>query len=171
MEERQAGQPGKYSQILDIVPRAEENGHTLVDFLWLNVEHTLLAGRCDTSGLLDKEGHRETFVQETQLTILRLLVIRIRKNATVEQRAVNVSNHGTNVTGRVWLLRWLRELDRFQVLEHWFVVVRAVALVDRVNLAARGDLNVRVGENEFTDRVIKSEAINTVAGREHNIRR
>jgi hypothetical protein len=53
--------------------------------------------------LLDEERHWESLVEQPQLSALALLVLGIPEDSTVEERAVDVGNHGSDVSRRVGL--------------------------------------------------------------------
>lgn len=55
------------------------------------------------ASLLDDEGHGVAFVQQAQLASWRSLGCRVHKDASVQQCAVDVSDHGANVAQGVWL--------------------------------------------------------------------
>lgn len=88
--------------------------------------------------LLGQVRHRERLVEQPQLPALALFVVGIAKDATVQQRPVNVRHHGPDVP-RAVRLAGARELDGLEVLGHRRVEVHRVALVERVDLAAGGD--------------------------------
>jgi hypothetical protein len=83
---------------------------------------------------------------------------------------VHVGDHGSNVTGRVGLAVG-GELDGLEVLEGGGVEVERVTLVERVDLATVGDADVRVGEDELSEGLVESEAVNTLAGGEDKVAR
>lgn len=147
------------------------------------------ASRTSTEGitrahLLDKVGHWEALVQQTQLARLGLLVLGVSEDASVEQCSVNVGDHGSNVASAIRLAR-SGELDRIEVLchgpareasqlgaeerrrrgENLLVEVKRVALVERVDLATRRDADVGVGENELSDS-LQSEVEGQLSRRE-----
>lgn len=92
------------------------------DALNLALEH---ACRGDPSSLLRDHGHREAFVQQPQFAFRRLLVCRIQEDAAIQERAVDVGDHGSDVPGRVALLFALRD-----VLLDLCVPMRGITLVD-----------------------------------------
>jgi hypothetical protein len=83
---------------------------------------------------------------------------------------VDIGDHGTNVTGRVRLVVG-RELDRLEVVEDRGVEEGRVALVERVDLAALGDADVRVRKDELAQRLVEREAVNALAGGEDKVAR
>jgi hypothetical protein len=116
-------------EVLYIVSAAQENGRAFVDIRRLDVEHTLGAGSCDAASLFGEVGHREGLVEEAQLAALRLFVVRVPEDTTVEECAVHVGNHRSDVARRVRLsIRGV--LDTLEVLDDRLMAVQAVALVD-----------------------------------------
>ena len=49
--------------------------------------------------------------------------------------------------------------------------VHRIALIERVDVASRRDLNVRVCKNELTNVIVKCKAIHTRTSGQHNIGR
>jgi hypothetical protein len=60
-------------------------------------------------------------------------------------------------------------LDRLEVLVGGRVEVERVSLVERVNLASGRNFDVRVGEDELPERLVESEAVDALAGGEHEV--
>jgi hypothetical protein len=56
------------------------------------------------TNLLGEEGHDVALVEEAQFPVLGLLVIRVPKDAPVQQSAVDIGDHATNVSRAVRLL-------------------------------------------------------------------
>ena len=123
--------------------------------------------------LLRQKGHRERLVQQPQLARLALLVVRVAKDAAVEQRPVHVGDHAPDVARRVGRAAGGggRVLDAVEVGEHGRVEVHRVALVERVDLPARRDADVRVREDEVAERGVERVAVHAAAGREDEVRR
>lgn len=74
-----------------------------MDLSRLDVQDAAFACCSQTSSLLDQESHDVAFVQQAQLARLRLLVIRVAKNAAIQQRAVHICYHAADVSSTVWL--------------------------------------------------------------------
>ena len=103
---------------------------------------------------------------------------------------MDISHHGPDVPGRVWRLARLgRELDRVEVVGHWWVEVDRVSFVEGVNLSSSWDLDlrsnrksmtvnswvsfmtyVRMSEDEFTKAGIECESVYTLSRREDQVR-
>ena len=87
---------------------------------------------------------------------------------------MHIGDHRTDVSSRVRRLLAIlltRILDAVKVVDDRLVEVHRVALVERVYLAAFGDLDVRMGEDEFAKSVVECKAVDTISGRENKIRR
>jgi hypothetical protein len=56
------------------------------------------------ANLFGEEGHYVAFVKKAQLSVFGLLVVGVSKNTAVQQRAVDVGNHTSDVASAVWLL-------------------------------------------------------------------
>ena len=132
--------------------------------------------------LLGQEGHRERLVEQSQLALLALPVVRIAKNAAVQQRSVDIGHHGANVPRAVRRLGRRRVLDGVKIVDDRRIKVHRVALVERVDLAPMWDLDlpsgsldtrcarstrsagsayVRVGEDEFSQGSIERVSVDS----------
>lgn len=116
-------------QILYILLTTQEDWASAVNRGGDNVENTLRASSGNTASLLGEERHREGLVKHPQFTILALLVIRVAKDTAVQQRSVNIGNHGTDVPRRV-RLAILRVLDAVEVVVGRGVEVQRVSFVE-----------------------------------------
>merc|ERR1711907_172154 len=93
--------------LLDVALAAKEDWAALVQLTRYEFEDALAAIHCHPAGGFDEVGHGEALVQQTQLAALVFLVSRVEENATIQQRAVNVGDHGADVARRVCLVRGL----------------------------------------------------------------
>jgi hypothetical protein len=100
--------------------------------------------------LFSQESHRESFIKQPQFSLLALLIIRITKDAPIEQRPVDVSNHGPDVTRTIRTLWGSRILDGLEVCRHRRVEIHRIAFVKGVDLAARGNLNLGTFKGQYT---------------------
>lgn len=137
-------------QVLDILLTTQEDWASTVNRSGDNVEDTLRAGSGNTTSLLSEERHGEGLVKHSQFTILALLVIRVAKDTAIQQRSVNIGNHGTNVPRRVGLAI-LGILDAVEVVVGRGVEMQRVSFVERIDLASRGDFDSRVGKDKFSE--------------------
>lgn len=98
------------------------------------------------AGILHDHSHRRTLVQDPQLALRRLLVGGVCKDATVQQRAVRVCDHGSDIPGRIGLAAFFfGVLERFKVGFRLVGPVHRVTFIDGVDGAFLGDAHVRVG--------------------------
>jgi hypothetical protein len=140
----------KVDDILHVLLGTQEDRQPLVDARWLDVQDPLGTGRGETTGLFCEVRHGEGFVEDSQLAVRALLVAWVTKDTSVEQRSVNIGNHGTNVSCAVWLAV-CGVLDAVEVLLCWLVEVERVSLVEGVDLSSVGNSDIRVGEDEFSE--------------------
>src|ERR1700761_134953 len=54
--------------------------------------------------ILKHHGHRSTLVQDSELPLWTLFVRGIRKDTTIQQRSIGVSDHGSDISGAVRLV-------------------------------------------------------------------
>lgn len=180
---------------MHVVFAAEEDGTAFVDVFRLDIQDTLRPRRRQSArlytnkrtnnihtqsahtafttkqerdgrtDLLRQKRHRKRLIKQPQLPTLTLLIVRIAKDAPIEQRPMHVRHHTPDIPRRVRALaRRGRELDRVQVVRHGRVEVHRVALVEGVDLAAGGDLDVWMGEDEFAEGGVEGVAVDAVAG-------
>jgi hypothetical protein len=98
-----------------------------------------------------------------------LLVGRVQVDASVEEGAVDISDHGTDVASCVG--RWFVELEFVDGSLHVLVPGNVVTVVDRVDgLGFCWDLELKSGEDELTDRGIQSEALHSETVPHHELR-
>lgn len=91
-----------------------------------------------------------------------------------------------DVARRVGRFAALGVLDRLEVVEHWWVEIHRVTLVERVDLSARGDLDlhrhlvskylagahtthIRMGKDKLSKRVVEGVAVHAVAHRKYQV--
>ena len=112
----------------------------------VNPAHSSGAGRAEASSLLGQEGHRSALVQQAQLAVLVLPVTGVAVDAAVQEGPVEVTDQRADVACTVRLARplvgVLQALDVF--LDVGIPHVR-VALIEAVDLADLGDLDIPVG--------------------------
>mmetsp|Transcript_6423 Transcript_6423/g.18943 ORF Transcript_6423/g.18943 Transcript_6423/m.18943 type:complete len:334 (-) Transcript_6423:12-1013(-) len=140
-------------------------GDQVNDILDLALEHS---GGGNASGLFDDHGHRNSFVEQTELSLWRFLVGGVEVDASVQDGSVDVGDHGSDVAGGVRLGAVLEDLDG---LLDWRVPVRGVSLVggvDRLATVLRED-HLFAGVHEFTDGAVEAESVNVAAleGEDH----
>lgn len=80
--------------------------------------------------LLGEVGHGECLVEKPEFPALAFLVIGITEDTTVQQRSVNIRNHGADIPGRVWRLARRREFDRVEVVDYRWVEVDRISFVE-----------------------------------------
>ena len=116
----------------------------------LDIQNALFSGGGLSAGLFDDVCHGIAFVEKTELALRGFARRRVGEDTTIDEGAVNVGYHGSDVTGAVGLPA-LRILLRLNVTARWFVPKFVVTLVDGVDLSARFDTDIWLGENEFSD--------------------
>ena len=98
-------------QFFDFLFRAEKNLRSIVNRFGLNVEDIFFSVSSSSIRLTDDERGRIAFVQQPQLAVGRVGVIRVQKDATVHECAVEVGDEGADVTLRNRRLALLFALD------------------------------------------------------------
>jgi hypothetical protein len=108
----------------------------------------------ESSGI---EATHRTLVQYSQFALWALLVCRVCKYASIEQRAVGVCHHAANVSRAVrFAALLLRKFQTLKVSSSLVVPIHAIALIDTVDSSLFGDAHVRMGKNEFAESVVLS---------------
>ena len=98
---------------------AHDDGAAVVDVLRDHVEDALHrtaehTRARHTASLFDDHGHGQALVEQAQLSFRGLLVRRVQKDASVEDRPVHIRDHGTDIASgvRLALRGVLEELHR-----------------------------------------------------------
>ena len=150
--------------LLNGVLGSHDDRDTLVDVFRGDLHDTFLSGRGKTSGLLHDEGHRGSLVQQSKLSVGVFRVSGVSENSSVQQSTVDISDHGSNVSAGETLstLAGSRAPSRDNVLE-WLVPFVEVGFVHGVDIAFLGDLDIGLRKDEFSNGLVKGEAVNTVS--------
>jgi hypothetical protein len=93
------------------------------------ISHSLIMDERHITYLLGQKGHRKCLVKQPELPVLALLVRRIPKDATIEQRPVYISDHASNISRgiRGFAGRW--KLDTVEVVDGRRVKVQRIPLI------------------------------------------
>jgi hypothetical protein len=150
---------------LNVAFAAHNNWALAVDGIWNDVkdaldlafEHTRGG---DSTSLLGDHGHGDSLVQTAELALGGLIVRRVKENASVEESAVDIGNHRTDVTGGVGLGSLLEDGNG---LLDGLVPVIVITFVARKNGLASvlGELHVDTSVHELTDGGVEAEAVNS----------
>jgi hypothetical protein len=112
--------------------------------------------------LLGQKGHRKCLVKQSEFPVLALLVIWIPEDATIEQRSMYISDHASDVSCGIRRFAGWRVFDAVKVVDGRGVEVQRIPLIERVNFAARWNLDIRVGEDELAQRRVERVTIDAV---------
>lgn len=119
-----------------------------------------VSGRCNPSGLFDDKCHGDALVKTAELSLRTLLVCGVDVNASVQERPVDISNHGTHVPSGVGLAidAGLEDVDG--VLDG-LVPVDVIALIAGVDPLAPvgGEFHVDPSVNELADGRVETESL------------
>mmetsp|Transcript_19593 Transcript_19593/g.45561 ORF Transcript_19593/g.45561 Transcript_19593/m.45561 type:complete len:257 (-) Transcript_19593:1037-1807(-) len=152
------------SHFQDILPASQYARDALVNVGGGNVHDSVFPGQGQSTRLLYQKCHRRCFVQQPQFAIGVLDVGRIPKDSSVLQGSVDVTDHRSDVSAGVARFRVSQSfLYVRDILLERGVPVPAISFVERINLSSLRDLNVRMGQNEFTNGLVQSEAVHTTA--------
>jgi hypothetical protein len=119
--------------------------------------------------LLRQKGHRERLVKQPELPFLALLVVRIPKDATVEQRSMYIGDHTSDISSGVRGFSGRRILDAVEVVYGGRMKIQRIPLIERVDFAAWRNLDIGMGEHKLTERSVERVTIDTIACREDKI--
>lgn len=152
---------------LNITLATHDNGALAMDGIRNNVKDSLdlalkHACRGNAASLLGNHGHGNALVQTAKLALGGLIVGRVEENASVEEGAVDIGNHRTDVAGRVRLGTLLEDGNG---LFDGLVPVVGVALVAcKDGLAAiLGELHVDTSVDELTNGGVEAEPMDSAA--------
>mmetsp|Transcript_2190 Transcript_2190/g.5570 ORF Transcript_2190/g.5570 Transcript_2190/m.5570 type:complete len:288 (-) Transcript_2190:489-1352(-) len=160
---------GEGLEVLDLLLGADEQRHALVNRLGHHVQHARLAGGARAARLLRQERHGRALVQQAQLAVGVLGVAGVAVDASVQQRAVEVAHQRADVARAVGLAApLLGVLQAVHVRAHVGVPQPVVALVERVDLAHLGDLDVAVRQHKLAHQRVQREAVHALADGQHH---
>src|ERR1700761_375654 len=84
---------------------------------------------------------------------------------------MNICDHTPDVSRRVRRFRGWRILDALKIVEGGAVEIERIALIERVNFAARRYLDIGMSEHEFSKCGIECVTVDTVTRRKDEVRR
>ena len=93
--------------------------------------------------LLSQESHRECLIKQPQLSTFTLLIIRVTKDSTIQQRSMDIGHHGADIPCTVGGFTIRREFDAVEVGVDGWMEVERVAFVEGVDLASGWDSDLR----------------------------
>ena len=150
------------NNFLYTVLRSHNNWYTLVYDFWLDFHNTLCSSCRKTSSLFHDERHRSSLVQQSELSVGVLGVTRVSKNTSIEQSAVDITNHRSDVSAGEGLSGLSGSvLPSGDDLLEWLVPHVCVGLVERHDGRSLRDLHVGVTQDEFSKVFIEGESIGT----------
>ncbi len=76
---------------------------------------------------------------------------------------MDISDHGSDVASTVGGLGWTWIFDRFEVCVDRWIKIHRVALVEGVDLATWGDLDVRMRKDKLAQCSVESVSIYTLS--------
>ena len=113
-----------------------------------------------TACLFHDERQRVAFVQEPQFSFRVLPGAGVQENTALDQYAVNIAHHAADIPKAVILVAAMVDIP-----PHFQVEFGVISLVDRIKFTGVRDAHIAVTEAEFTNRRIKCESIDAIAGR------
>mmetsp|Transcript_2714 Transcript_2714/g.6745 ORF Transcript_2714/g.6745 Transcript_2714/m.6745 type:complete len:243 (+) Transcript_2714:186-914(+) len=138
-------------------------GHDVLDAADLAQEH---ASGGHASCLLSDHSHGEALVQHAKLALCVFLVRRVNEDATVQQGAVHIGDHGADISGAIAI-----------VLAGMHVVLAGLIPGVQVPLVAGVDLLAAVlreldllHEEELADGAVQGEAVDALPVRDDQLR-
>merc|ERR1711904_592692 len=84
--------------LLDMRRRSENDWDALMHLLRGDVQDALRSRGSLAACLFEEEGHRRCLVHKAQFAVRALRIRRVREETTVEECAVNIRNHGADVS-------------------------------------------------------------------------
>lgn len=158
---------------LNVSLSTHDDGALSVNGIWHQVDHILdlslkQTGGRDSTSLLDDHCHGDSFVQQSKLSLGGLVVGGVQVDSSVKDGAVNVGNHGSDISGSIWLFA---SLERFNGILDGLVPVDGVTLVGGVNslTAIFWENHLVTGVDELSDGTVQAESVNvtTLEGEDH----
>ena len=151
-----------FDNLFNVILGSHDDRDTLMDIVRCNAHDTFLSSGGNTSSLFHDEGHRGSLVQQSKLSVDILGISRVSKNSSVQQGAVDISNHGSNISAGEGCSRFSGSvLPSGDNLLEGFVPHVCVGLVEGHDGGGLRDLHVGVTQDKFTKVLIKSESVRT----------
>ena len=127
------------NSLLHLILRTKEHPTTIMNMLRQNRQQSLaMRINRQPTRILKHHRHGRTLVQNTQFSLGTLLVCRIGKNTTIQQRTIRISNHAANVTSAVRLAAFAGVFEAVEVIVYPVIPVHASSFVDGVDGARAG---------------------------------
>ena len=130
---------------LNIIFAAKEDFRAHMNTSGNNIKDGHVTIRCYSPSLFNNIGHGEAFVQDPQFSIGCFVSLGVEEDTTILDGPVNISYHGTNISGAIGLGPKLLAVDIFQ---HGWSPLALVALIGGINL-----------EQEFNDVITQKRYI------------
>lgn len=86
--------------------------------------------------LLGQVRHRERLIQQPQLALFALLVFWVSENTTIQQCAMYICYHRSDVPCTIRRLAWAGVFDGLEVVDDGRIEIHRVALIERVDFAS-----------------------------------
>src|ERR1035438_2383506 len=155
----------------DFILRAEDHRHALMQVGRLDVHDALISAGRNTARLFDDEGHRIGFVQQTQLAAFSwiLCALRVQERATAPKNAMHFGHHQCHPAHiEIDAARAGFPRDAFfHVALYRLFPETLIGRIDGKFHRVRRNDHVRMGQHEFADVAIQSEAIHAMTGGDH----
>jgi len=147
---------------LDVVLGSHNDRDPLVDVVRYDVHDTLCSGGGKTSRLFHDEGHGGSLVQQSKLSVDVLGIPRVSENTSVQQSAVDISHHRSDVSAGEGLSGLSGSVPpSADDLFEGFVPHVRVRLVEGHDGGSFGDLHVGVAKDEFSKIFVEGESVGT----------
>mmetsp|Transcript_27997 Transcript_27997/g.41534 ORF Transcript_27997/g.41534 Transcript_27997/m.41534 type:complete len:312 (+) Transcript_27997:207-1142(+) len=129
-----------------------------------DLHNTLSSSSRKSSSLFHNERHGCSLVKKTKLSGRVSGITRVSENTSVKEGTVNISHHGSNVTGREPVSTPSGSLTPsiYDIL-HGLIPLINVGLVEGNNLSIFRDLDIRMRKYEFSNLLIKGEHVYSIS--------
>ena len=137
----------------------------------LELQDALSSSGSLSTGLLNEEGHRVALVQEAKLAAGAVDSSGVAEEASIEKRAVYISNHASNVPKGLGLSFPVLSLAILNKLLGGFVPRTRVPFVDGVDASRGWHTNIAVSQNELTKTGVQGEGVHAKSSGDAHDRR
>ena len=146
----------------DIILGSHNNRNPLVDVVRSDFHDTFLSGGGNSSRLFHDEGHRGSLVQQSKLSVDILCVTGVSENTSVQQRTVDISDHGSDVSAGEGRSGFSGSVSPSgdDLLQRSVPHV-CVGLVEGHDGGTFWNLHVGVTQDEFSKVFVESESVGT----------
>lgn len=142
-----------------------------MNILRLNFQNSSRPNDSFSASFFHNKSHRKALIQNSKLSLGSFFVSRVHKNSSVKQSSMNIRHHRANIPQRIRGLSFSGVLLCIDVVFDRVIPESGITLINRIDFASLGDLNIGVRKNKLTKRGVERVAVDLLACRENKLGR